>query len=107
MKKYKIAIIAAIILILIFRFCFGIFVIQPIGAVPEGATIVYFRLGLNLPFIESVDGLLGETEMGVSLLGRAMGLAAVAEPIMKRKVINLPYSETLYLWSTDGMVYEK
>ncbi len=93
-------------LALAFRIFFGIFVIQPIGAVPDGTSIVYWRSGLNLPFIASADGLLAESGAGVSLLGRGLVIAKLAEPILEREVFRLPYSETLYLLSTDGMVYE-
>jgi len=87
-------------------FC-GIFVIQPMGAVPEGATIIYWRSGLNLPFISSADGLLDESGAGVSLLGRGMFLAKLAGPITEREIFRLGYSETIYLWSTNGKTYEK
>lgn len=89
------------------RLFLGIFVIQPIGAIPEGVTIVYWRVGLNLPFIASADGILGTSEAGVSLLGRGILLAKLAEPIIERRLLRMPYSETLYLWSTGGTMYEK
>lgn len=98
---------AVAVLILGFRLFFGIFVIQPIGAVPEGVTIIYWRAGLNLPFIASADSLLEDSGAGVSLLGRGMILAGVAKPIMNRKVLRLGYSETLYLYSTHGKKYER
>lgn len=94
-------------LALFFRLFCGIFVIQPIGAIPEGATIVYWRSGLNVPFIASVDGLLNDSGAGVSLLGRGLLLAKLAEPITDREIFRLGYSETLYLWSTGGKKYEK
>jgi hypothetical protein len=94
-------------LILFFRIFCGIFVIQPIGAIPDGATIIYWRSGLNLPFLASADGILSESGAGVSLLGRGLMLGKLAEPIMNRKIIRLGYSETLYLWSTGGKKFEK
>jgi hypothetical protein len=90
------------------RLSCGIFVIQPIGAIPDGVTIVYWRIGLpNLPFIASADGLLDNTGVGVSLLGRGIMLATFAETITERSIIRFGYSETLYLWSTDGKKFEK
>ena len=89
-----------------FRIFCGIFVIQPIGAVPEGATIIYWRSGLNLPFISSADGLLDESGAGVSLLGRGVFLAQLANPIIEREIFRLGYSEALYLWSTNGKTYK-
>ena len=81
--------------------------IQPIGAIPDGATIVYWRSGLNIPFVASADGLLDQSGAGVSLLGRGLMLAILAEPIKEREIFRLGYSETLYLWSTGGKKYEK
>lgn len=107
MKKRILApVIAAVILALIGYFSFGVFVIQPIGAIPDGATIVYFRLGLNLPLVSSADGLLLEKTGSVSLFGRGMMMAALSKPIIARKVIALPYSRTLYLISTDGAEFK-
>ena len=96
-----------IILLLFFRLFYGIFVIQPIGAIPDGVTIVYWRSGLNLPFVASADGLLEASGEGVSLLGRGILLGDLADPIKKREIFRIGYSETLYLWSTGGKKYEK
>jgi len=89
------------------RLFLGVFVIQPIGAIPDGATIVYWRSGLNMPFVASADGLLEESGAGVSLFGRGMFLAKLAEPIKKREIFRIGYSEAFYLWSTGGKRYEK
>ncbi|HZP02715.1 MAG TPA: hypothetical protein VFD30_20870 [Terriglobia bacterium] len=94
-------------LALFFRLFCGIFVIQPIGAIPEGATIVYWRSGLNVLFIASADGLLDDAGAGVSLLGRGLLLGKLAKPITDREIFRLGYSETFYLWSTGGKKYEK
>ena len=96
-----------IIFALIFRLFCGIFVIQPIGAIPDGATIIYWRTGLNLPFIASADGILEESGAGVSLLGRGILIGKLAEPIKEKEIFRFGYSETLYLWSTGGKTYEK
>jgi hypothetical protein len=77
------------------------------GIIPSGATIVYWRFNLSLPFICSADGLLEESGTGVSILGRGLVLAKVAKPIMDRKIMKFDYSETLYLWSTGGKKFEK
>lgn len=107
MKKLLKIITPFIILALIFRLFCGIFVIQPIGAIPDGATIIYWRTGLNLPFIASADGILEESDAGVSLLGRGMLIGKLAEPIKEKEIFRFGYSETLYLWSTGGKTYEK
>jgi hypothetical protein len=89
-----------------FRLFCGVFVIQPLGAIPEGATIVYWRANLNMPFIASADGLLEDSGAGVSLLGRGLMLAKLAGPIKERELFRFGYSELLYLWSTGGKKYE-
>lgn len=90
---------------IIFRLTCGIFIIQPIGAIPKGATIVYWRLNLNLPFIASVDSILEKSGQDISLFGRMMVFTTITEPIVKNKIINLAYSEKLYLISTKGKKY--
>ena len=90
-----------------FRLLCGVFVIQPLGAIPNCTTIVYWRNGLNVPFVASADGILAESGSGVSLLGRGLVLGAIAEPINEREILRLPYSETLYLWSTGGRPYDR
>ena len=108
-KKLFILSISILALGLFFRIFCGVFVIQPIGAIPEGATIVYWRtsIDIDLPFIASADGLLDKSGAGVSLLGRGIILAKVAEPIKDNEIFRFGYSETLYLWSTGGKKYEK
>jgi len=85
-----------------FYFTTGFFVIQPIGALPEGATVWYWRYNSGLPFIFSADSLLVDKPGGVSLLGRGFVLATLVEPITQVKIAILPYSKTLYLISTGG-----
>jgi uncharacterized Zn finger protein (UPF0148 family) len=95
------------VLAFLFWLTCGFFVIQPIGAIPDGVTIVYWRLDTKLPFVSSPDGLLVASGTGVSLLGRGVVLGAIAEPILERELFRFGYSRTLYLWSTDGKEYEK
>ena len=103
--RNKIFIVLICILVCFVIFC-GIFVIQPIGAIPEGVTIVYWRFGLNLPFIASADGMLDKTRAGVSLLGRGIMLGGIANIIKERKLFRLLYFELIYLCSTGGKKYE-
>lgn len=93
--------------LLFVRICLGFFVIQPIGAVPEGVTIVYWRLGSKLPFVASADGLLDQEGNGVSLFGRGILLAGLAGPLKERELFRMGYSKFLYLWSTGGKSFEK
>jgi hypothetical protein len=97
MKK---AIIGILLLVIIlcgsFRMFCGIFVIQPIGALPEGATFVYWRSGTELPFISSPDGLLMKSNLGVSLFGRGMVIAKYNEIMKEKEIVRLGYSQALY-----------
>jgi hypothetical protein len=78
------------------------FVIQPIGAVPDGRTLLISRL-TSMQFIDSADAWC-ERRMGkVNLLCRAAVIARVAQEA--DVLLRLPYSETLYLWSTGGTTY--
>jgi hypothetical protein len=75
----------------------GLFIVPPIGAVPEGRTLVVIRSG-NMKFIDSADGICQRVQDGVSLLCRGVALASV----LKNSVIllRLPYSETLDKFTT-------
>jgi hypothetical protein len=81
-----------------------IFVFQPIGAIPEGRTIIMLRTG-KLRFIDSADAVCEREMGGVSLLcrGTIMGSVAGSDRILAR----LPYSEALYSLSTDGKHYDR
>jgi hypothetical protein len=87
---------------LLFYFTTGFFVIQPIGALPEGATVWYWRYDAELPFISSADGFLVDNQRDVSLLNRGLVLAVLVKPLTQLKIASLPYSKTLYLISTGG-----
>ena len=81
-----------------------LFVVPPIGAVPEGRTVVMLRLN-KTNFIDSPDAMCDRMQGGVSLLCRGMTMAAVVE---KTKIIaRLPYSDWLYLQSTDGKRFNR
>jgi|TARA_B110001454_G_scaffold205973_1_gene215998 hypothetical protein len=49
--------ISFIRLVLLGYFSLGIFVVQPMGAIPDGGSVLYVRLGTNLDFFESPDSL--------------------------------------------------
>lgn len=99
-KRYTL--ITLVATMLFFRVFCGIFVVQPIGAIPDGVTIVYWRSGMNISFIASADGILHKSGDGVSLFGRGAVLAALSETLNDRAIVRLGYSRTLYLWSTGG-----
>jgi len=95
------------IICIIFRIFCGIFVIQPIGAIPEGTTIIYWRSGIDLPFIASADGLLEQSGQGVSIFGRMSMLSKYAIPVKEKEIFRFGYSEKLYLISTNGKQYDR
>ena len=81
-----------------------LFVVQPIGAVPEGRTVVTWRLN-TMKFIDSADAWCERQMGGVNLLCRGAVLGKLgAENVI---IARLPYSETLYLWSTGGRTYSR
>jgi hypothetical protein len=101
--KY-LAIVALVILAIIGAQFITIFVIQPIGALPEGRTLVITRL-TNMNFIDSADAICDRKMGGVSLLCRAAVMGRVAET--SAILIRLPYSEMLYSISTGGKSYAR
>lgn len=106
-SKKVVPILGTIGILLIGYFMLGFFVIQPIGALPEGGTFVFWRAGTNIPFISSADSLLLKSGSSVSLLGRAVVLGKMGEFIQNKKILRLPYMEWLYLISTGGVKFEK
>ena len=81
-----------------------LFVVPPIGALPSGKTVVILRLN-KTNFIDSPDAMCERIQGGVSLLCRGTVLSGVLEKT--GILMRLPYSETLYLISTNGMTYSK
>jgi len=94
-------------IIIISYFSIGILVIQPLGALPNGATIVYFRYNTNLNFIESPDSIVLNKGMRLSILTRAIALSKLAPIITEEKIAILPYFEFLYLLSTNNQKFDK
>lgn len=81
-----------------------LFVVPPIGALPEGKTVVIWRLS-KTNFIDSPDAMCERSQAGVSLLCRGMMLSGVVNK--SNIIMRLPYSETLYLASTNGKQYTR
>lgn len=84
----------------------GVFTIQPIGALPEGITIIYHSRGDEMPFFSSPDGLCLQIQGSVNLLCRLTAMSAVTQ-IADRILIRLPYSRWAYLQSTGGVEFEQ
>jgi hypothetical protein len=81
-----------------------LFVIPPIGALPDGKTVVITRLN-KTEFIDSPDAMCDRIQGGVSLLcrGTMMGVVVNKATILAR----LPYSSWLYSISTGGKSYDR
>lgn len=82
---------------LFWAFC-GFYTIQPIGAVPEGRTLIVWRAS-GEPFFNSPDAACLERMGGVSLMCR---MIALGQAPTDRIVMRLPYVESAYLASTGG-----
>ena len=81
-----------------------LFVIPPIGALPEGKTVVITRLN-KTEFIDSPDAMCERIQGGVSLLCRGMVMGSVVD---KATILaRLPYSSWLYSISTGGKSYDR
>ena len=102
--KYWIAAGAFVIACLIATRFITIFVVQPIGAVPEGRTLIVWRTS-ELNFIDSADAMCERKIHGVSLICRGSALAAIVQN--GSIIARLPYSETLYKYSTGGATYDR
>ena len=85
----------------------GFFVVQPIGALPDGITLWYFRAGTGLSFFESPDGLSLERTGSVSLMNRMTAFSMVIDRIESRIIARLPYQEWIYLRTTDGARFDR
>jgi hypothetical protein len=81
-----------------------LFVIQPIGAIPEGRVIIITRL-TTMHFIDSADAWCERKMGGVNLLCRGLVTAKVAKEATI--LVRLPYSAALYEISTNGKTYDR
>ena len=80
-----------------------IFVVPPVGMLPDGRTLVLLRHSAVLNFIDSADAICYRTMGGVSLLCRGMTMALVVKD--NEILIRLPFSQALYLVSTGGKTW--
>lgn len=93
--------LAAVMGVLFFTQC-TLFVVPPIGAIPEGRTLILLRWGFDADgdmvrvrtrFIDSADAICRRELGGVNLLCRGSMMAAVVGS--STIILRLPYSETL------------
>ena len=103
MKKLLIFAVVAAVLIAIYT-QITLFVVPPIGAVPEGRTVIMLRLN-KTNFVDSPDAMCERVQGGVSLLCRGLIMAGVVNNTTI--IARLPYSDWLYLISTGGKRYEQ
>ena len=87
---------------LFYLFC-GLYSIQPIGALPEGSTVIVWR-NAGEPFFNSADALCLDRMDGVSLLCRGMAMGAAPTD---RIILRLPYQDWAYEQSTGGRRFER
>lgn len=87
------AILLALLVALVKLVGLSIIVIQPLGVLPDGVTVVVVGIK-NTNFIDSPDAICARNEGGVSLLCRAREGAAVADH--GTILLRLPYSEMLF-----------
>lgn len=81
----------------------GFYSIQPIGAIPEGATAIVWRES-DEPFFNSADGMCLRRTGSVSLMCRMMAMGAAPKD---RILLRLPYQRWAYLRSTDGKEFDR
>ena len=75
----------------------GFYSIQPIGAVPEGATVILWRES-DEPFFNSADGMCLRRTGSVSLMCRMMAMGASPKD---RILLRLPYQRSLFRRSRE------
>lgn len=98
--------VAAVVVIALAAFVYaklGFYSIQPIGAVPEGATVIVWREA-DEPFFNSADGMCLRRTGIVSLMCRMMAMGASPKD---RILLRLPYQRWAYLRSTEGREFDR
>jgi hypothetical protein len=107
-SRKKIYVVVGVIAVIVLAWILirpGVFTIQPIGALPEGVTFIYYSRNPEMSFFSSPDGLCLEMTGQVSLLCRGSAISASTE-LLDRVIIKLPFSRWAYLQSTGGLEFE-
>jgi hypothetical protein len=108
-RRKRIYIALSVIVVLLLAWILirpGVFTIQPLGAMPDGITIIYHSRNPEMPFFSSPDGMCLEMQGSVSLFCRGAALAA-ADELADRIILRLPYNHWAYLQSTGGREFEE
>lgn len=111
----KTIVVALALVSVFFAFAFAkitIFVIPPIGAIPEGRILVITRYEARYPteknkskFIDSPGAMCERLIGSVNLLCRGMAIIIVTKNT--KTIFSLPYSSWLYSISTGGKIYQQ
>ncbi|MGI9728180.1 hypothetical protein [Klebsiella pneumoniae] len=106
MWKKTISVIVVILIVFsIFVYTsISFFAVQPIGAIPEGATFIMWKKGKMSTF-ESPDGLCIKVTGGVSLMCRSMMLRTAMDD--RAVLFKMPYIKSIYLKSTGGKEFDR
>ena len=99
-KTVRLVVLAVLMVVAYTQLSF--FVIQPIGAVPEGKTLLVTRL-TKMQFVDSADAMCERLQGGVSLFCRMGAMSAVLDKATI--LMRMPYSSWLYHISTGGKEY--
>ena len=84
------------LLVLVAGFNIRIFVVQPIGALPDGGAVVLHSRP-NLQLVDSPDAICWRTQRSVTLFCRAAALGVIGDG--ETILFRLPYSPWLYALS--------
>lgn len=104
MRKFTIALVVLTVTAIgIWLSGIRIIIIQPIGAIPNGVTVIVSGIH-NVNFIDSPDAICNRTQGGVSLLCRGATAGAIANK--GTILMRLPYSETLF-WLSGAPKLER
>ncbi len=103
-QRTTIALVAVAVTIIVIYTQLTIFVVPPIGALPEGRTVIITKLN-KTEFIDSPDAMCERIQGGVSLLCRGMVMGTVLAN--STILVRLPYSSWLYSVSTGGKQYDR
>lgn len=98
-----ISVILLVVLVVIVTTQITFFSIQPIGAIPDGVTLVMLR-GEGTKLFDSADAMCERIQGGVNLLCRGLVLGQIAEK--GTILLRLPYIDVIYSLSTGGVYYE-
>ena len=97
-NRGKLLILILILLAVILYARISLYTIQPMGVVPGGVTLVFFREP-GKPFFDSADATCLRAEGTVTLLCRGN---AISDALSSASLLRLPYWEWAYLQSTGG-----